>query len=115
MEKPTSTTEPTELTFKCKQCKKGLKILIGKAHKSAQQKTPEKEGSDVEEPTLILTPIKVTGREEEAPAQQKILLTVKSRRVWPRLTFSALSVPKMMGTAIVATVKSVKQCCQKWY
>ena len=65
MEKPTSTTEPTELTFKCNQYEIGLKILNGNAHKSAQQKTPEKECSDVEEPTLILTPLKVTGREEK--------------------------------------------------
>ena len=73
-----SVTEPvaspvsTENKFKCNHCElifkndKGLKIHIGKTHKSCIFKTPEKERSISvsEEPILTLTP-EIGSREEE--------------------------------------------------
>ena len=75
-----STTEPvvspplTESSFKCNHCDlafkndKGLKIHIGKTHKSLDLKTPEKERSIsvIEEPSLNLTPVNSCRREDEA-------------------------------------------------
>ena len=59
--------------FKCNHCEvefkidKGLKIHIGKVHKSASWDNPEKQRSfsDIEEANLTLTPLKKGIREEK--------------------------------------------------
>ena len=67
--------------FTCNHCDvefktdKGLKIHIGKAHKSTSLDTPEKTRSFSvsEEPKLILTPSKESVREEEVDVDENIV------------------------------------------
>ena len=71
---PVAYPPPTECSFKCNNCDltfkndEGLKIHIGKTHKSFDLKTPEKERSIsvIEEPSLNLTPVNSCRREDEA-------------------------------------------------
>ena len=98
-----------ETIFKCKHCEvnfktdKGLKIHVGKAHKSVLLPTPEKERSDftMEEPPLALTPDKVARGEEEVEDTPVILEDCELKEI--------KSSSKVQDIEVEETVKGIVQ------
>ena len=93
----------TETTFKCNHCEfffkncKGLKIHIGKTHKSSNLKIPTKEQSTfvLEEPTLTLTSVTENSREEINTPFVEFTINAEGDEVGQHQEY-----PKLLGTQV---------------